>query len=55
MVPIATFHPPTMKLTGSQLLYIWVMQALGSMVLGGGINFAIATGMYRCGLPENGR
>jgi len=33
--------------TLAQWLYIWIMQALGSAVLGGGINFAIATGMYR--------
>lgn len=47
VVPTSSSHPPTSTVTIAQWLYIWVMQALGSAVLGGGINFAIATGMYR--------
>ena len=40
-------HAPTAKLTVQQLLYVGVVHGFGSMLLSGGINFAIATAMYR--------
>ena len=42
-----TSHPPTVKLTTRQLFYVSVVHGVGSLALGGGINFAIATAMYR--------
>lgn len=41
-------RPPTLTVTSQQLLYVTVMHGLGAMLISGGINFAIATGMYRC-------
>ncbi|KAL2168126.1 hypothetical protein VTG60DRAFT_341 [Thermothelomyces hinnuleus] len=39
---------PTTKLTGAQLTYLFVMQALPSMLIAGALNFAVA---YRKSIP----
>ncbi|ORY86816.1 hypothetical protein BCR37DRAFT_124130 [Protomyces lactucae-debilis] len=37
---------PSNKLTGHQAFYLFVMHGLGALIISGGINFAIAYGMY---------
>ncbi|KAI0168895.1 hypothetical protein GGR52DRAFT_495988 [Hypoxylon sp. FL1284] len=40
------FKRPTERFTAYQLFYIFVLDGVGAMILSGGINFAIAYGMY---------
>ena len=37
---------PTTKFTAHQIFYIFGLDGIGSLVLSGGINFAIAYGMF---------
>jgi len=37
---------PTQRLSTHQLLYIFVINGLGGLIISGGINFAVAYGMY---------
>ncbi|KAI5859270.1 hypothetical protein GGS23DRAFT_327543 [Durotheca rogersii] len=40
------FKEPTDKFTAHQIFYIFILDGIGSLVLSGGINFAIAYAMY---------
>lgn len=40
------FKEPTEKFTAHQIFYIFILDGLGAMILSGGINFAIAYGIF---------
>ncbi|KAI6088553.1 hypothetical protein F4821DRAFT_233226 [Hypoxylon rubiginosum] len=40
------FKKPTERFTAYQLLYIFILDGIGAFIVSGGINFAIAYGMY---------
>ncbi|KAI0026206.1 hypothetical protein F4780DRAFT_13911 [Xylariomycetidae sp. FL0641] len=43
---VTPFKVPSTRLTGHQIFYIFVMDGIGAGAVAGGINFAIAYGMY---------
>ncbi|KAI5918136.1 hypothetical protein F4810DRAFT_603018 [Camillea tinctor] len=46
------FKPPSKKFTLHQIFYIFILDGIGAAVLSGGINFAIAYGMYSGQTPD---
>ncbi|KAK5653362.1 hypothetical protein OQA88_9054 [Cercophora sp. LCS_1] len=50
-IPTTHLLRPTPRLTPHQILYIFVLDGLGAMILSGGINLAIAYAMYTTSPP----